>query len=166
MACLRKPKSNAEQIKLPRKNDNLISRQEKILAQNWIADGLEIDFLKHKDNLYAIPKNLMYWIGLFQQEFFIKRVGIMIGKVSGKELIPHHGLALSDIISKSIGAIELTLEESIAYLRRDELKIDSDLFGWALVRYCGVNLGWVKLLAKRINNYYPMEWRIMKSPRP
>ena len=35
--------------------------------------------------------------------------------------------------------------------------------GWAIVQYEGMNLGWIKLLGNRTNNYYPREWRILKS---
>ena len=37
---------------------------------------------------------------------------------------------------------------------------DSGKTGWLLVRYQGVNLGWIKALPNRINNYYPKELRI------
>jgi hypothetical protein len=32
--------------------------------------------------------------------------------------------------------------------------------GWILVTYKGVNLGFIKNIGKRINNYFPVEWRI------
>ena len=34
--------------------------------------------------------------------------------------------------------------------------------GWRVVTYQGQRLGWVKLLEKRMNNYYPKSWRIRK----
>jgi NOL1/NOP2/fmu family ribosome biogenesis protein len=36
--------------------------------------------------------------------------------------------------------------------------------GWSLMNYEGQALGWAKLLANRINNYYPKEIRIFSSP--
>jgi len=30
------------------------------------------------------------------------------------------------------------------------------------VQYGGLNLGWIKVLPGRINNYYPKEWRILR----
>jgi NOL1/NOP2/fmu family ribosome biogenesis protein len=35
--------------------------------------------------------------------------------------------------------------------------------GWALATYKNTNLGWLKVLQNRINNYYPVEWRILKE---
>ncbi|MBK6995726.1 MAG: hypothetical protein IPH31_12640 [Lewinellaceae bacterium] len=32
--------------------------------------------------------------------------------------------------------------------------------GWTLARYEGLNLGWVKILPNRLNNYLPQERRI------
>jgi NOL1/NOP2/fmu family ribosome biogenesis protein len=32
-----------------------------------------------------------------------------------------------------------------------------------LVAHDGLKLGWVKVLDRRINNYYPPSWRILKG---
>ncbi len=40
------------------------------------------------------------------------------------------------------------------------MAVDMDATGWQLVKYSGLNLGWIKVLEQRINNYYPSEWRI------
>jgi NOL1/NOP2/fmu family ribosome biogenesis protein len=80
-----------------------------------------------------------------------------------KELIPEHDLALSTLISRQLPAIELSREEAIEYLRKEEIRAEQAERGWSLVRYQGQNLGWVKVLPNRVNNYYPKEWRIRKG---
>jgi NOL1/NOP2/fmu family ribosome biogenesis protein len=35
--------------------------------------------------------------------------------------------------------------------------------GWVIAHYKGFNLGWIKVLDNRVNNYYPKEWRILKT---
>ncbi len=86
----------------------------------------------------------------------------MTGKLAAKEFIPEHELALSTIIAGGLPAIELSKEQAIQYLRKEEIIVDTGLRGWVLAQYKGHNLGWMKILANRVNNYYPKEWRILK----
>jgi NOL1/NOP2/fmu family ribosome biogenesis protein len=82
--------------------------------------------------------------------------------MGSKELIPHHELALSKLVHPGMQKISLSREDAIRYLRKDELRPDSASKGWTLVQYEGTNLGWMKILDNRINNYYPVDWRIVK----
>jgi NOL1/NOP2/fmu family ribosome biogenesis protein len=43
--------------------------------------------------------------------------------------------------------------------------IDIKTPGWKLVTYEGHNLGWINVLATRVNNYYPKALRILKDPK-
>jgi NOL1/NOP2/fmu family ribosome biogenesis protein len=79
------------------------------------------------------------------------------------KLIPDHALALSQILSDEILSVELTYEEAIRYLQRQDLSIKPDSLGWQTVRFKGHNLGWINVLSNRINNYYPKELRILKQ---
>ena len=90
-----------------------------------------------------------------------------MGKLAGKDLIPDHELALSVIINKDrFLQTELTKEQAIQYLRRDNIiDLDMNTTGWSLMNFEGHALGWAKLLPNRINNYYPKEIRIL-SPLP
>ena len=79
-----------------------------------------------------------------------------------REFIPEHDLALSAVINRQLPAISLSLDQAIQYLRKEEVNTDTAHRGWALAQYQGQNLGWVKVLPNRTNNYYPKEWRILK----
>jgi len=103
-------------------------------------------------------------LGVLQSALYLKRAGITTGKLAGQDLIPDHALAVSTIVNKSIPYFALNRQEAIQYLRRDEIKINTMYKGWMLVKYEGYNLGWIKALINRFNNYYPKEWRIMKQP--
>jgi len=78
------------------------------------------------------------------------------------ELIPDHELALSTIIAEHVPFTEMDRELALKYLRKQELQLGNDLKGWNLVKFEGLNLGWIKALKGRINNYYPSTWRIVK----
>ena len=73
-----------------------------------------------------------------------------------------HDLAVSTIIHPELPAISLSLEDALRYLRKEDLHPDTAHRGWTLVQFAGHNLGWIKVLPNRSNNYYPKEWRILK----
>jgi len=163
LACLRKPTGEIRDPTPPRIKADKLNQQEKALLKKWVVNEYQIEFDKYGEVLIAMPENFNGWLSLLQKELYIKRAGVRLGKISGKELIPHHELAMNEICARDLPFVELTLEESITYLRRDDLKIASGLLGWTLVRFGGINLGWAKMLGSRINNYYPLNWRILKS---
>jgi len=85
-----------------------------------------------------------------------------LGAVKGKDFIPSHEMAVSILPHESIAAVALDKEQALQYLRRQEFTVTATK-GWQLVTYCGLSLGWIKVLPNRINNYYPNEWRILKQ---
>lgn len=130
--------------------------------QKWINDEGLYAFL-HQDQLHAFPKAYALELEALQRVLYLKNAGTVVGKWTGRELIPSHDLALSMHARKDIPAIDVDLETALQYLRKDNLDAvvnNSGKTGWLLVRYEGVNLGWVKALPNRINNYYPKELRI------
>ena len=58
--------------------------------------------------------------------------------------------------------LDLNELQALQYLRRQDLFIESAT-GWNLITYCGLPLGWAKVLPNRMNNYYPQAWRILKD---
>ena len=92
----------------------------------------------------------------------VRKAGVLLGKLVRDALVPAHDLALSALCSADIPHMELDEENALRYLRKDHLSpsLTQGQTGWMLVRYQGLNLGWVKALPNRINNYFPKEWRI------
>jgi NOL1/NOP2/fmu family ribosome biogenesis protein len=86
------------------------------------------------------------------------RKGIYIGNMIRDQLIPEHDLAMWGRFQYH-NQVELTYEQALQYLRKDALSIEADK-GWAIARYGGINLGWLKNLGNRINNYYPTHLRL------
>lgn len=76
-------------------------------------------------------------------------------------LNPSHGLAMSPAVQAE--RIALDKEQALRYLSRLELDISTTAKGWLLASYQGSNLGWLKASGGRLNNYYPIPWRIRKS---
>jgi len=132
------------------------------LPQQWVNMEENFAFLHH-DHIHVFPKAYETDLVALQKVLYLKNAGTTIGKLVGKEIIPSHDLALSNLIQPNIPAIDLSLADSLCFLRKDNLGTEINpegLKGWVLMRYKGVNLGWIKAISNRINNYYPKELRI------
>ena len=130
-------------------------------VKKWIEEPELFEWLLINDQVMAIQKSQVMDLQLLRESFYLKQAGINMGKIINNELIPSHDLALSNAISKKIPFIELSMEQSLSYLRKQELKLDTmGKQGWVLVKHEGLNLGWIKVLSNRINNYFPKESRI------
>jgi len=87
--------------------------------------------------------------------------GTLLGTLKGQDLIPAHALALSQEVNPELPALELSREDALRFLKKALPAVDAGgRRGWMLARYGGLNLGWMKILPDRINNYLPQERRI------
>ena len=162
LSCFRKVAG--ESSKLPRGIKlTLPSKQELEIASEMIHEPEKLFSWKLSDRILSIPIQFQEDIKMLVASMYIRRAGICIGKVAGRDLVPDHELAMSQIAASEIPSITLKNEIALQYLRREEVKIETDLKGWVLAQYEGVSLGWMKVLANRVNNYYPREWRILKG---
>lgn len=133
------------------------------IAEQYLAKSERFCVLEKKEKLYAIPENFMNDFQLLSVNLYIRQAGICLGVYKGKDFLPAHELALSVYLQKGLPSVELSYEHAIAYLRCDNIRVETKDKGWVLVRYKGFNLGWIKVLDNRVNNYYPKEWRILKT---
>jgi NOL1/NOP2/fmu family ribosome biogenesis protein len=138
-----------------------LNRKEEEQVRDWVRP-VPLFYFKHQEYSYGLPLSLAEDLALLQSSCYLKRAGVLLGKPGAKEFIPEHALALSVLINPDLPAIPLSREQAIQYLRKEEVHTGSAHRGWALVQYGGQNLGWIKVLPNRSNNYYPKEWRILK----
>ncbi|MEI6409549.1 MAG: RNA methyltransferase [Bacteroidota bacterium] len=90
-----------------------------------------------------------------------KWFGVNIGEIKGKDFIPSHALALSNAAASTLPALELSKQQALLLLKKETFEIHPDApRGWVLARYAGFNLGWMKILPNRMNNYLPQERKI------
>jgi len=163
IACLRK--TGGDSFVPPRKTGRpeRITKTEQELIQPWVRREAPLFFFRHQQQVHALPATLAGELPILQSACYLKKAGITLGTPSAKEFIPAHDLALSTIIAADLPAVTLDHGQALQYLRKEELHVESAIHGWALVRYDSHNLGWVKILPNRWNNYYPKEWRILKK---
>ncbi|MEZ4798894.1 MAG: hypothetical protein R2809_03770 [Flavobacteriales bacterium] len=123
--------------------------------------------LKLEANFYSNPHDEIFASPLANEEFqwviselFVTLPGIEVGKIIRDELIPAHHLAMIPNVHSVDSYLELSKEQALDYLCKEDIKIESPTVGWAIVSYRQTPLGWVKLMKQRVNNYYPKEWKI------
>jgi 16S rRNA C967 or C1407 C5-methylase (RsmB/RsmF family)/NOL1/NOP2/fmu family ribosome biogenesis protein len=162
IACFRKEKGDNEEIYLPKAKPEKFSNLEMgILNKNVNTEG--ISFLRHEEIIYAIPGKLLGDINFLSSKLRVVNCGTKVGEIIKDKLIPDHALALSNIISDKTSRFELDHEQAIQYLKKKELRLQTDKKSWTLVKHQGHSLGWINILPNRINNYYPKELRILKD---
>ena len=161
IACLQKkgggnflhPKIKEKPIEKP-------TRNEKELVREYFRTDQVMGFNKYNGMIYALNEHFKSDLSLLRNLLYLKKAGVLTGKVVSEEFIPEHELALSTVISPKISFVEADKKTAIRYLRKEDIRIPFSGKGWALVQYKGHNLGWIKILHNRINNYYPKSWKI------
>ncbi|HZK97171.1 MAG TPA: hypothetical protein VFC67_23420 [Prolixibacteraceae bacterium] len=164
MAVVRKTGESATSAaKKIKDNRFLASKAEKEIGRTFISDE-SLDILRFEDSLLAFPLHHLSDLLQIKNNLRIIHAGVKIGEMKQSDLIPAHELALSTILNRSaFPDIDLTIEEAITYLKRDDISPKSSDKGWNLITYRNIPLGWVKNLGNRFNSAYPKEWRIRMS---
>lgn len=138
-------------------------KKEFLFTEIRIIPDKEKMLLQYNSAIKLIPSRHLDLIESLQTNLKIISVGIDIGEIKNKEVIPSHSLSMyAGINQEAFDCIELSKEDALKYLRKEEIHIPSVTTGWKLVTYRQTPLGWIKHLGRRINNYYPLEWRIRK----
>jgi len=164
-ACLQKKESSGEVSNTKYKDHQKANFKEIDLVKPYIKEPDNYYYFKINDDWLAIDREHRHSLGILQQYFYLKKSGVRIGKLAGRDLIPDHELALSLIVNKDrFLQTELTKDQAIQYLQRADITgLATTDKGWSLMNFEGHALGWAKLLPNRINNYYPKEIRIFSK---
>ena len=87
-----------------------------------------------------------------------------MGQLFKGKLKPDQALAHFVELNRSAVAVaDLSEEESLAYLRKQELHTEGLQEGLNLMCYEGLPLGFAKRIGGRVNNLYPTILRILKG---
>jgi 16S rRNA C967 or C1407 C5-methylase (RsmB/RsmF family)/NOL1/NOP2/fmu family ribosome biogenesis protein len=162
IACLRK---NGGGIFTPPRKTSFPERpgkKEQESLRNWVLSSSPLAFFVHQQQVHALPESRLAELPILQAACYLKSAGLLLGQLSAKDFIPDHHLAMSTIVHPGVMTLPLSRQQALQYLRKEELRLETTHRGWALVQYEGHNLGWIKVLPQRSNNYYPKEWRILK----
>jgi 16S rRNA C967 or C1407 C5-methylase (RsmB/RsmF family)/NOL1/NOP2/fmu family ribosome biogenesis protein len=140
------------------------SNKISVELSDWLSAPEQFSLVSEINTVLAIPTSLLPAVQFLSDHLNVLHKGVALAEVKQGKKIPEHALALSAILQKrNFPAIELDKTQAIAYLRRDNLRVDDRKKGFALITFRGNLLGWVNVLDQRINNLYPSSWRIRMS---
>ncbi len=124
-------------------------------------------FLKSRGGtVIAIPVGLKDDVGLLENYLHVVASGCAAGVVKGRDFVPDADLALSMMLAEdAFPSAEVDREKALAFLHRDAITLDDAPRGYVLIRYEGVNLGFVKNIGNRCNNLHPQSRRIRMNIR-
>ena len=135
--------------------------RETASVAKWLQNPADFSFWeKPNGDVMALPKSLEKTFLFLDVALKNKGFGLEMGQFKGQDFIPSHALALSTAINQNLPGIELSKENALRYFKKENLVLDEPTKGWLLARYNGLNLGWMKGVGNRVNNYLPKDWRI------
>jgi NOL1/NOP2/fmu family ribosome biogenesis protein len=112
------------------------------------------------DEIFAVPCSMDDYLHLYTNLKIIK-AGTRLFSVKNNKYLPSHELALSQQFKvDAFPRYEIGLPEALSFMRRDNFILKDAVKGWVIVNYKGINIGFVNNLGNRVNNYFPVEWRI------
>lgn len=144
-----------------------LHRREEAALQDWLADSTDFFFVQRPDDTVLgapreLKEDLLFLDAALPQGVWLRELGVF----KGKELIPAQDLALNTAVAANLPGVELDLDTSLHFLKKENILLpDEAPRGWLLARHRGLNLGWMKNLGNRVNNYLPKDWRIRMDIR-
>ena len=172
LAVLRKHEGEVDRSEKKKKGKDTKGKALQLVVpkevKSWLKEAGRFEYTVKETSLHAFPKAFSDVYVLLEQHVKVIHAGVTIGEWKGKDLVPHHSLAMSTALEEGVfPRTELTYEQAIAYLRKEGLVLDASVpRGYVLVTYQQVPLGFVKNIGNRANNLYPQEWRIRSGYLP
>lgn len=162
LSCFKKREDAIVEIPKKPKTTSEVSVAEAEILSNTFKKEMFLKWVKHQDVVLGIPPTLADDLPFLQSKLYIKMVGISIGTIIKKQLVPAHHLAMSNLITDAFLVENVQLEQALDFLRKKDFVLQSNETGWFLIQFKKTNLGFLKNLGNRMNNYYPKNWRILR----
>ncbi|MEM8526172.1 MAG: RNA methyltransferase [Bacteroidota bacterium] len=164
IACL---KQKEDFFHTPKKKKSTFAHLQKVPKKQleaihlFVRKDLSLDFFQtEKGRIFAFPASLTSTFIHLSASLKKSAYGAEIGIIKGKSLVPAHALAMSHLITPDFPKLALDKQQALQFLKKLPVEVDGSKEGWHLVTYENSALGWAKVLKRRMNNYYPKEWRI------
>lgn len=152
-------------VRFPKKFKTRLQRPAS-LPNGWIQTPENKIFFQHNDQLKFMPAAWEREILLLFEKLNLVKGGTHFGTLKKKDILPEHELAmLNERAPEAFELVELTQEDALKYLARDNFQLQLSGKNWQLAAFSETPLGFVKNLGTRFNNYYPKEWRLRMQDR-
>ncbi|WP_073091394.1 methyltransferase RsmF C-terminal domain-like protein [Cyclobacterium lianum] len=120
----------------------------------------DIKLYRYEHHIFALNAAWAPVFEMLASKLNVQYFGVELGDWVKEKFLPAHAWALSMYPISAYPSVEISEEDAIMYLKKEPITLSIRDKGWVLVKHKGLNLGWVKNLGMRSNNYYPKEWRI------
>ncbi|MEM6395202.1 MAG: RNA methyltransferase [Bacteroidota bacterium] len=159
----RKPKSRKGGLTQDFPHWTPLSKTHQELVKPWLAEPSQFAYYQNKKGrIFALTKSLLP--EAIQLAVALPRIdlGLPIGQIKGKSLVPAPELAFHTALNSKIPRLEVDRETAINLMRKQTPEVLGLQSGFQLITYQGLGLLWLKGIGKRYNNYWPTDWRIRK----
>lgn len=130
----------------------------------WVCAPENKHFFVHRDQLRFLTAGKVHEAEYIIQQLGAVAAGTAAATVKHGKLIPEHPLALSLSFNRdNVEAFEVDESSALRLLRKESVHLPGAAKGFAVVTYRGLVLGWVNVVAGRVNNLYPSQRRIRMS---
>ncbi|MBL7727582.1 MAG: hypothetical protein JNM68_07855, partial [Dinghuibacter sp.] len=140
-----------------------VAKNEWAKLPEWLVSNHTGEVVLRGEEYIQLPETLYNWLQQLPPALYIKQAGTTWGKMAGKDFIPDHALAMNPEKATRHRSLELNREQALKFLKKETFETGSAEKGWWLARYEAYPLGWLKHLGNRVNNYYPVQLRILKD---
>jgi 16S rRNA C967 or C1407 C5-methylase (RsmB/RsmF family)/NOL1/NOP2/fmu family ribosome biogenesis protein len=161
MAVVRKTQDEVSIKPRPKSHFATPLNKTRDALKEWCRNPHRMKFILQDDLVLMIPVSLQPDIEFLCEKLRVLNKGTAVATLKRDKLVPEHAFALSiELQKENFQSLELTREEALAYLRKENLRTHDERLGFTLMTFEGLALGWSNLLVNRMNNLYPASWRI------
>ncbi len=149
--------------KARRKLFQMLQKGDLVEVERWVDDASAMAFRLIGDTIYGYRKSIVDDVVALCEVLTVVYSGVCFGQIFKRKLRPEHPLALYVGMRRDVvPAVEVSHDDALDYLRRQDIAAGQFEEGINLVMYRGVAIGFIKRIGARCNNMYPSVLRIMK----
>ena len=164
--AIARKKEGAVRRVVPKSRRKVFSQlQNKDIAEvsRWVDNPKQMTFKLIGDVVYGYDNAVVDDVVHLSESLSVVYSGVAMGQIFKGKLKPEHPLALfvgcNGVV---IPTVEVSLEDALDYLRRQDIAALQFEEGVNRVAYGGVAIGFIKRIGARCNNMYPKDLRIIK----
>ncbi|MBL7933165.1 MAG: RsmB/NOP family class I SAM-dependent RNA methyltransferase, partial [Bacteroidia bacterium] len=105
--------------KMSKKNEvSETSKNERqaIIDFTGISEGL---FIKNGNNFHLVNPAVKEFMNQTKKKFYLKKAGVCLGEIKGKDFVPNHELAWFPAIRTHVKKLDISLENAVKFLKKE-----------------------------------------------
>lgn len=163
-AVARKVSDGGSRVRVPKFRRTIFApagRRECAELARWVAEPGRMRFAAVADVYYAYYESQYEAVKMLAESLRVIASGVAMGQIFKERLKPDHALAMFCGLDRgAVPVAELSEEEALRFLRKQEAEAAAFAEGMNLVTHGGAALGFAKRIQNRVNNMYPNSLRI------